>query len=305
MKKIFLTIVFLVACANYSVAQLLGSIKVQPSDMMELSNVKDSAVSKIIEKTVRPGLFVVKRSFQLQDKKSNELFGLNGRPEFGIGYSVGVKTPRGFCITNQAVLPWNYNSSFKKYEGKYTPVISKSEYSELGKDSVFLETDEIKNQHTILCDSAIYQYESDLFQGQSFKIDTLAGKKKGWLILLTHSKNADLNNVSNLKFHCQEKELLVNNTFCVDSLGKLPSDDQALGGVYVIPVFKGIGKLELHLCGILSKTDNQWRVYFPFIIKEENNNLSETEEATGGVQEEKDELTPVEKKSKSKKRKKS
>lgn len=302
MKKIYLAIILLSTCANYSVAQLLGSIKVQPSDMMELSNMKDSAASKIIEKTVRPGLFIVKRSFQLQDRKSKELFGLNGRPEFGIEYSVGIKTPHGFCVTNQALKPWIYNNSFKKYEGKYLPVISKSEYVELNKDSSFVEIDELENEKYILCDSSIYQYESGLFQGQSFKIDTIEGKKKGWLILLTHSTNTDISDLSNLSFLCQEKEFLVNNTTCNDSLGRIPSDGIILGGVFVIPVFKGIGKLELHLCGILSKTDNHWKVHFPFLKKEDNNNLSEVEEITES-KEEKDELTPVEKKSKSKKRK--
>lgn len=302
MKKLYLAIILLLTCANYSDAQLLGSIKVQPSDMMELSNVKDSEASRIIEKAVRPGLFIVKRSFQLQDKNSKELFGLNGRPEFGIEYSVGVKTPSGFCVTNQALRPWTYNNSFKKYEEKYIPVISKSEYLELNNDSAFLETAELEKEKSILCDSAIYRYESGLFQGQSFKIDTVGGKKKGWLILVTHSKNTDISDLSNLSFLCQEKELLVNKTICNDSLVGIPSDVMILGGVYVIPEFKGIGEIEFHLCGILSKVDNQWKVYFPFLKKEDNTDLSEDEKIAED-KEGKDELTPVDKKSKSKKRK--
>lgn len=303
MKKIFLAIILLAACANYSSAQLLGSIKVQPSDMEGLSNVKNSAVSKIIEKTVRSGMFVVKRSFQLQDKKSKDLFGLNGRQEFGIGYSVGVKTPQGFCVTNQAMSPWAYNNSFKKYEGKYLPVISKSDCWELDKDSVSMDIGELANRHITLCDSAIYQYTSDLFHEQSFKIDTLTGKKRGWIVLLTH-KNKELNNVSDIDFLCQEKELSAYDTICNDSLGNLPLDVTILGGIYITPVFRGIGKLEFHLCGILSKMGNQWKLYFPFLKKESRNNLPMAEK-TAIDQERKDMLTPVEKESKSKKRKKS
>jgi len=302
MKKIILLIAFFAAWVSCSYAQLLGSIKIQPNDMIELSNARDSAVSRIIEKTVRPGLFVIKRSFQLQDKKSKELFGLNGRPEFGIGYSIGIKTPNGFCLTDQAISPWNYNDSFKKYQGKYIPIISKSEYAELSKDSILGDTFDLTNKCTILCDSSIYRYESDIFNGNSFKIDSLAGEKKGWLIWLTAQKNADLNNFSNLEFLCQEKVMLVDRSISSDSLGDIPSDVQILGGVYVIPIFKGIGKLELHLCGVLSKTNNQWRVCFPFFMKNDGRNVTETEK-TEEKPEEMDELTPIEKKSKSKKKK--
>jgi len=302
MKKIILLIAFFAAWVSCSYAQLLGSIKIQPNDMIELSNARDSAVSRIIEKTVRPGLFVIKRSFQLQDKKSKELFGLNGRPEFGIGYSIGIKTPNGFCLTDQAISPWNYNDAFKKYQGKYIPIISKSEYAELSKDSILGDTFDLTNKCTILCDSSIYRYESDIFNGNSFKIDSLAGEKKGWLIWLTAQKNADLNNFSNLEFLCQEKVMLVDRSISSDSLGDIPSDVQILGGVYVIPIFKGIGKLELHLCGVLSKTNNQWRVCFPFFMKNDGRNVTETEK-TEEKPEEMDELTPIEKKSKSKKKK--
>ena len=302
MKKNILLITFFAAWISSSYAQLLGSIKIRPNDMIELSNAKDSAVSRIIEKTVRPGLFVIKRGFQLQDKRSKELFGLNGQPEFGIGYSIGVKTPNGFCVTDQAISPWNYNSAYKKYQGKYIPVISKSEYAELSKDSIFGEAFDLSNNFTVLYDSCIYQYESNLFNGKSFKIDSLVGEKKGWLIWLTAKKNADLKDIFNLEFSCQEKELLVNKSIYSDSLGDIPSDVQILGGVYVIPIFKGIGKLELHLCGVLSKTNNQWRVCFPFFMKNDGRNVTETEK-TEEKPEEMDELTPIEKKSKSKKKK--
>ena len=76
---------------------------------------------------------------------------------------------------------------------------------------------------------------------------------------------------------CQEKVLLVDKSIVSDSLGDIPSDVQILGGVYVIPIFKGI-------------------------MKNDGRNVTETEK-TEEKPEEMDELTPVEKKSKSKKKK--
>ena len=302
MKKIILLVAIFAIWTCTSYAQLLGSIKIKPNDIIELSSAKDSAVSKIIEKTVRPGLFLIKRGFQLQDKKSRELFGRNGRPEFGIGYSIGVKTPNGFCVTDLAISPWDYNDAYKKYQGKYIPVISKSEYTELAKDSILEDNFDLPNKCTIVCDSSIYLYESDLFSGKSFKVDSLEGNKKGWLIWLTVQKNGDLENLSNITFSCQEKELYAYKSIIIDSLEKIPSDVKILGGVYVIPIYKGIGKLELHLCGVLSNTNNQWRVCFPFFIKDDEKNLTDTEKSDKKT-DETEELTPIEKKSKSKKRK--
>lgn len=84
-----------------------------------------------VENAVRTGLFLTKHSFRICDEKSGDLFGLDGKDEFGSQYAFGVKVPGGILLTNRSVCPWLYDVNFEKYKDDYSPVLFQALYSGL------------------------------------------------------------------------------------------------------------------------------------------------------------------------------
>ena len=75
-----------------------------------------SVGQQYVENAVRTGLFLTKHSFRICDEKSGDLFGLDGKDEFGSQYAFGVKVPGGILLTNRSVCPWLYDVNFEKYK---------------------------------------------------------------------------------------------------------------------------------------------------------------------------------------------
>lgn len=260
----------LLFCTINTEAQLLGSINIKPNAMPLSNGVKDSIMCAIMEKTVKPGLIVVRHGFQIKDNKTGDLYGLNGSQIFGESYSLAIKASDGIFIREDAVAPWNHNNSFAKYKGKYTPVSYKTSYVELNDSCDFLdfllESDKLK----VTNDSDIYKYNTDSFNNNCLQLDTISESKQGWIMWLIQKSNSKVFDKDNLSFSCQEYKLNFGKLNKVENV-TCPSDAIVIGGVYVIPFSIGIGKIELKIAGILSKINDEWKVVLPFLRSERTN----------------------------------
>lgn len=274
-------------------SQLLGSIKINPDELaFPPSSNEDMA---ILKNGINSGLFISKQSFQICDKETGELFGLNGKKEFGIQYTVGIKIPNGFLLPDKAIRPWLYNNKFDKYKEKYDPVFYQATFSELGEQVQYDSLDYALTKQQELVDTTLYRFSSKTFGGKGFVLENTSGKKEGWIVWITTNKGTDFEQTGNLNYTIYRKNLTINKKECFFEIDKPTIEQEVLGGIYVVPAYTEIGVVEFRLCGIIAPQNDKWKIFCPFI---EVKDARTTEEELNQEEKRKDELpelTPVEK----------
>lgn len=243
-----------------------------------------------IDDAINSAFFLSRNSFQVSDKKTGELYGLNNQNEFGTEISLGIKIKNGIVLTDRAVRPWEYNAKFDTYRDGYEPVPYMSEYSEIGGDAKYDTLDTSQSKKEKILSSSLYFLASDRFSGKGLTVDCTKGTKDGWVVWICANKDADLNKNSKVELVCYSKTIDVNDANKIDI--DTPDGQNILGGVYVVPNSTDIGILEFCISGIIVENEGKWSLCFPFIGKEKlmkpNNQPSATQTTDNN-----DSLTPV------------
>lgn len=287
MKKILISIL-LFSCASFSYSQKVIPGQISREDLLKgMDNVGQTLDKGLLVDAVSSAFFLSRQSFQVADKKTGELYGLNNRDEFGTEITLGVKLKDGFLLTDKAVRPWEYNSKFNNYRDGYKPVPYLSEYTEQGEKSVYDSLNCSLQEGEKPLD--VYSFKSNVFKEKGLDYDVAEGPQKGWLVWAYTDKDADLNKTAKLSFICCEKELEVK----VDSKESVsaPKDKNILGGIYIVPSITGVGIVKFLLCGVITEKNAKWYVSFPFVGIEENDALQKENDVE--QKSSKDTLTPV------------
>lgn len=289
MRTVLITILVLFLAISAK-SQLLGSIKMDPDELLLPAFSSDS--TNILKEAIKSGVFISRQSFQIRDRISGKLYGLNGKNEFGIEYSIGIKVPDGFLLTDKAVRPWLYNSMYGKYKGKYDPVFLQPKFSEIG-DSLKYDTldYELSKQESVI-DTAVYRFFSQNFKGDGFVLDTTNGKKKGWLIWITSQQNIDYEKSAKFDYIIERKEIFINKDHQSFEVESPQTEQNVLCGIYVVPVYTKIGVIEFRLCGIVVPEIDTWKIGCPFVESKEDTESTPNDSRT--QVEQPDELTPIE-----------
>ena len=216
------------------------------------------------------GAFVkINQSYELCDTVSDEHFGRDGKDYFNIIPFVGVQTEQGLIFPTATLSPWTYDKDFGKYKERYKPLATKSSISRLNaeasdfnyKTDSPLKGNEISRHICELSDTA--------YHAQGLKIDSIPGKKNGWLIWI--SSNKDLTHTDSIKFTSINKEIQV----AADGESMHIEDPEiaetVYGGIYVTPTQSSIGELNFSVTGVLAPSDEGWILDFPFIKNTSNN----------------------------------
>lgn len=214
-----------------------------------------------IEKAVTPALFIFNQSYQIRDKKTGELYGRYGHQEFGGLSSLGIQISQGIILTDKALTPWIYDQNFKKYKDKYEPVLFKSTYKRL--DSTTETPLELSNVSEItLQDSILHEFSLTEFHNEGLVIDTVAGRKEGWVVIIT---NDSIRNNS-ARYSCQiiKKEFEIKPEVSKFEVDVLHSSNSVVGGLYLVPSVSKMGVLEFRLGGVLVNKNTKWEIICPF-----------------------------------------
>lgn len=288
MKKFFISF-FCFLCASFSYSQKVIPGQIIREDLLKgIDNVGQALDKGLVIDAVCSAFFLSRQSFQVADKKTGELYGLNNHDEFGTEITFGVKLRDGFLLTDKAVRPWEYNSKFNSYRDGYKPVPYLSEYTEQGEktdyDSLTYSLQETMNPLEVYC------FKSNIFKGKGLDYDIAEGVQKGWVVWAYTDKDADLNKTAKLSFVYIEKELNVATDGKESVLP--PKDKNILGGIFIVPSVTGVGVVKFLLCGIITEKEDKWNVSFPFVGIKENDGLQKKSNVEPNVT--KDSLTPVE-----------
>lgn len=266
---------------------------------------------EMTERAVAKTFFLSKQTFQISDKKSGDLYGLNGKKEFGTQYSVGVKVANGYLLTDKAVRPWQYNNRFAKYKEKYIPVSYTSTYTEFGEKANYSDVS-IANP-VALSDSLLYMLKDNAFGGKGLKIDTSKGEKDGWLVWVTAERNLNFEQAADAGFYVVKKAITIDKAKpLIDIDVPKYQTDSIIGAIYVVPEYAEIGTIVFKLCGIAVDNGGKWQLVCPFVgmtfddANSEKPKDSNAGSVSGGNNDDNEpaELTPVEKPAKDKGKKK-
>lgn len=244
-----------------------------------------SANQQLIENAVKDAFFISNNSFQIQDKVGNR-FGINNNNEFGSANSLGIKTKDGVVLTNKAICPWDYDPKFDKYRKDYTPVMSKTLYSEISDVADYQAIDMLKGQKSLI-DSVVYVCNPDVFGDKGISIDYSPGEKEGWLIWVVIEKEADLSKSTKADYIVLRSKQQIQGTKDIISVEKPLTEGSIIGGIYVVPHFYEIGVVNFKICGVIVEKGEKWKLYFPFV------NSKSTSSSKSLDQDEQTELTPV------------
>lgn len=282
-------------------SQLIGAIKFDPNDFSMPTSV--DGLQEIFKETIKPGLFIVKTGFQICDKESGDLFGLNGKDEFGESYGIGIKTPNGIVLYDRSVRPWRYNKKFGKYMEKYDPFFTQPMYKSVSTDSQLSSLDLDMATGITLVDSTLYKFDSLTFDKVGFNLNEETGKQLGWMVWITAKGTDNPTDAEKIEYTVFRQEYEIFGRGENLSIDQPDIDQQILGGVFLVPNVPGPGMLQVNLCGIAIPVNENWCLSFPaWDVKKENKNrpIIQADETDKDLLE----LTPIEKgkeKSKSKK----
>lgn len=245
----------------------------------------------LVEKSVERGLFLSRQSFQIYDRESGDIFGLNGKNEFGIQYSIGIKTLGGFFLTDRAVRPWAYDTNFEKYKKKYDPIFYQAMYAELEGKAVYDTLEYNLTQQEVIIDTTLYRFPSRTFGGDGFILDHTVGEKEGWVVWITVNQDVDLEKMDDFNYTIYKKTLTIKDREGKFQIDQPNTEQKVLGGIYVVPFNTKIGILEFRLCGILVPSDKGWEIYCPFVGSK--NEVEVPDKAFEEKREKPVELTPI------------
>lgn len=204
---------------------------------------------QIVQSAVEKGFINVSSSYRLQDLKTQKLYGRNGSDAFGAITSWGIKIEGGFILLDQAVRPWEYDSNFSKYRGKYGTVPYQLSFTE-GDSKITLDSIDAKacNSQNIL-----YSIKDTLIaKGEGFKIDSSNGEKNGWIVWLTEEKDSSY---TRLVF---KKKIEYKPNDSIYEVEQPNTTKKILAGIFVEQCYKSIGSVTFRLCGILVELNGKW-----------------------------------------------
>jgi hypothetical protein len=257
-----------------------------------------STEQEFIEKAINNCLFITHQSFQVFSKQTGEIYGYNGKDEFGYTNSLGVAVKDGVILTDQAVRPWSYDKKFKKYSNDYDPIFMDSQYAVLNDSAKFKAFEYSSADLKILSDTTLYYFPSKTFNNIGFEIDNTAGEKQGWVIWVSPKK--DSSDTNKVTYTCYQKSIKIGKEQAFEI--SLPnSANSAIGGVYIVPDFSVPSIIKFKLCGIIASRDDKW--YINALCEDLGTQTNCDKESAESTDEVKDsELTPINKSKKKTKR---
>lgn len=247
MKKILIAII-----CNFFVTLLYGQLSFTAQNQI------------LIEEAIKDGFFIIRRCYQLQDTVANApaYYGWNNLPYFGETYSLGVKTPEGYYLTDKAFRPWIYDSRFEDYAGssRYVPALLAGSYR-LPEDTVYHT---LPDSGVVIKDISTHRVylaqDTALFRQKGFSVDYSDGVKKGWLVWVVSDTPLAEQNRQALSFLIYRSELTFEPEKDCYEIRDPVTSQNILGGFYLLPEVTGIGHLVLHLTGILHHEQGKWQV---------------------------------------------
>ena len=249
MKKLFVILILLSGSAGSSFAQLFGT------------GIFSSSNQQLVEKAVQDGIVLLRQEYQLEDTLTMKRYTWDNRPEFGSAVSMCVLAENGYVVADRVLHPWESDSRFSQYRNtKYRPVLSKTYFRTVA-DSVYRAAGRPEPRfERNLSDDGGWVYAVDsLFGGKGFAADRASGEKDGWLVWLTADKDSE-DDTAGLSLVTYRHKLTVEESSERCEIPASTTLRSVIGGIYVVPQYRGIGEVVFALTGVVVPDGDRWQL---------------------------------------------
>ena len=255
----------------------------------------------LVEEAIKDAVLIVESNYCVQDVKTNQKYGRNGKSHFNILQFLGCKTDKGVIVSEKAIHPWDVDGLFDKYrnDSKYRPLLdsslvvrslpsNKNNTIQIAPNLLF------NNENTVMCaktgDSTV--------DGLMLSVDN--NNLVNWIVWIKKTSNKD--NLSDLEYTIVKKTI----DFPIgDAVIDTPnSSNSYLGGLYISAKVVSVGLVEFSLSGFIVEKSGKW------IVEPINSEVFALSTSDAGkeintpeLDEPNDNLTPVKEKNEEKKKK--
>lgn len=224
----------------------------------------------LIEDAVKQGFIIIRQSYQLCDTTANPYtyFGKNNDDFFGQTFSLGIITEKGIYCNNQAICPWNFDTSFEDYRNtKYKPVLYQTYYRFLT-NSTYQEIKYDRDSLNIMYSNLLYSIDFDGFE-DGFVVDNQQGEKQGWLVLVDTNDHISVNDTVPFRMSIYRSPLIFSNDSAQYNIEVKSMYDSFIGGVYITPTITAVGQITFVLSGIVQNNNHNW-IIIPLLTTKDN-----------------------------------
>lgn len=219
-------------------------------------NISKSAGQDIVENALASSIKVVRLPYYLKDRTTNNLFGREGREEFGRTYRIAAETTDGVVLGKDNVKPWEDDIDYVSFRNDYDAT--------LGKNTALRSWGEVDFVPSVITTESSYALCTRNESQSELYIDRTLGEKKGWIVWFNSETNLAQNEAA--KIECKPYTMTVELTDSLKSipLTKIPSVDNILGGIFVCPEYIGKGSVVFNVVGLIERSIDVWNLTFPF-----------------------------------------
>lgn len=275
---------------------------VYPSAHAQLLNVR-IGFDALVEEAIKDAVVVVESNYCIQDVKTNQKYGRNGKSHFNILQFLGCKTDKGVIVSEKVIHPWDVDGLFDKYRNnsKYRPLLDSTlvvrSLPTDKNDTIKIALDlSFNNDSRVICVNA----GGSTVDGLMVSVDN--SNTVNWIVWIKNSTNKDLNNRSDLEYSIVKRTI----DFAIgDVVVDTPNSfNSYLGGLYISAKVVSVGLVEFSLSGFAIEKSGKWIVepvnseVFAMSTSDVGKEINTPE-----LNDPDDSLTPVKEKDKEKKKK--
>ncbi len=253
MRKL-LAICAFVAAATPAVSQDARTI---------LDGINKIGENELIENAVKEGFVYVNTYYALENKDNGRKYGRDSHDYYGSLCYLGYAVNGGYITMAEAAMPWEADSDYDDFRNdeKYSPVLLDSIYVRLTDGSGKVKA-RMGNTIADLDETGLVFLTSEQ-QDENRFVTTGEEAEKGWLVMamLPKGKNT-LDRKTPLAY--TSKALTVQPGAKQQLVAAPKREETIVGGVFVVPVYKAVGQVELQARGFLTKSgeDGKWKLSF-------------------------------------------
>lgn len=222
-----------------------------------------SANQQFIEEAIRESVMLMRQEYQLEDSVTMQRYTWNAEAQFGYAEAFAVRTQKGYITHRDLVEPWQQDSHYTPYRGtQLRPIYSRTAIRTV-KDSLWREVGTIAPLKREMLDKSPWDHVTDtLFCAQGLKVEPLSGEQQGWLVWLTTSNRAD-SATAKLSLVTYRQTLTLEEGVGCCKLSAPSTNEQVLGGLYLVPRYDGCGTITFLLQGIAVEGERGWMLLIP------------------------------------------
>lgn len=189
------------------------------------------------------------QEYQLEDTLTHKRYSLDNQPFFGKESSFAVLVEDGVVTSQTTAMPWLSDSNFVQYKNsKYRPILSRTSLM-TSVDSTWRETGVLSSDAMQKLSDSTWVFVQDTVLNKGFIRDSLINGSDGWLVWLASEDGSDLSLIT-YRYTASEQETLL--------IDAPKTDGVVYGGIFIVPSYEQVGRIDLKLCGILTPSVDKW-----------------------------------------------